>query len=223
MRFIKSYALRQQLHVPDQKMVTIPIGINNHLIQSSAPKSSEIDLIFFGRLLTHKNVDRLLHVVARVSRVRPDVRCLIIGNGPERRKLEELSSRLGLANNVGFKDFLPTQEEVYSYLRRSKIFVSLSTREGFGLAPLEAMAAGLPVVIVDHPDNAVTEFVTDRIEGFVCPLDEAVVAERIVGLLTRPGDLEAMSRAAMAKAKTYDIETTAVAVLHCFQALVPVS
>lgn len=211
--------LKTMLRVAPKKIFTLPIGINNKLIQSAGPRTYEIDLIYFGRLLSHKNVDRILKVVVLLTSKHPALRCLIIGNGPERSRLEQLAVQLGISKNIVFKDFLPSQEEVYSLLRQSKVFVSLSTREGFGLAPLEAMAAGLPVIIVDHHDNAVKEFVDDGIEGFVCPLDDQVLADKIELILNDDDTFIRLSSQARNRAQTFDVEQTVDKAIKYYQAL----
>jgi glycosyltransferase involved in cell wall biosynthesis len=67
-------------------------------------------------------------------------------------------------------------------MKASSVFVLPSSREGFGIAALEAMACGLPVVTLDHPRNAVREFITDQ-TGFSCTADGADIADKILPAL----------------------------------------
>jgi glycosyltransferase involved in cell wall biosynthesis len=53
-------------------------------------------------------------------------------------------------------------------MKSSKVFAFPSTREGFGIAALEALACGLPVVTIDHPANAICDLITEK-TGFICP------------------------------------------------------
>jgi glycosyltransferase involved in cell wall biosynthesis len=61
-------------------------------------------------------------------------------------------------------------------LKSSKVFVLPSTREGFGISALEALACGIPVVTVDHPANAIRDLITEN-NGFLCPLSAEDLAK----------------------------------------------
>ncbi len=65
-------------------------------------------------------------------------------------------------------------------MKASKVFVLPSTREGFGIAALEAMACGLPVVTVDHPGNAAGDLVVEGVNGFSCGLSAGELGEGIL-------------------------------------------
>ena len=136
-------------------------------------------MIFAGRLLPNKNVALLLESLPILIRDHPELGCLIVGEGPERADLEGLASRLGISASVTFLDFLPSHDDVIALMKQSKVFVLPSVREGFGLVVLEANACGLPVVTVDHPDNASRHLVEDGRNGFVVALDAAAVAAAI--------------------------------------------
>ncbi len=68
-------------------------------------------------------------------------------------------------------------------MKASKVFVLPSTREGFGITALEALACGLPVVTVDHPANAIREFITEK-NGFLSSLSAEDLADKIRQALT---------------------------------------
>jgi L-malate glycosyltransferase len=74
-------------------------------------------------------------------------------------------------------------------MKSSRVFVLPSTREGFGISALEALATGLPIVTVDHPKNASRAFVGDGC-GALAALDAHDVAEKIQEVLERKEPLE---------------------------------
>jgi glycosyltransferase involved in cell wall biosynthesis len=156
----------------------IPNGIDFGEIEKIRASEEESDVIFAGRLIEEKNVDILIKAVELVKKEIPDVKCRIIGDGPEKRKLEKLATDLGLGGNIKFTVFLENHDEVISYMKSSKVFVLPSTREGFGIVALEANACGLPVVTVNHKRNAVCDFITDE-NGFICELSGGNIAEKI--------------------------------------------
>jgi glycosyltransferase involved in cell wall biosynthesis len=191
-------------HVPAGRIDTIPCGIDWAAMQAVPPAGGPWDLIFVGRLIREKNVDLLLRVVALLRHTHPAVRCAIIGNGPERERLEALRAEWGLQANVQLLGRLETAEEVYGALKRSRLMVSLSRREGFNIAALEANACGLPVVTLDHPHNATTDWIVDGHNGLVCALPESAIAARIAALLEDEPARAAMAERARENARRFD-------------------
>lgn len=156
----------------------IPNGIDISRIRSIPPAGAPSDIIFAGRLIREKNVDLLIRAVGRLLPENPGIRCIIIGDGPEKERLMGLAGDLGVDGSVLFTGFLKGDEEVIGHLKSSKVFVFPSTREGFGIAALEAMACGLPVVTPDHPRNAARSFVTAE-TGYRSSLTDESLAEGI--------------------------------------------
>ena len=144
----------------------VPNGVDVEFIQAIPPDELESDVIFVGRLIPEKGVDLLLRALAEVKREIPDVRAVIIGDGPERKRLEHMARNLGLEKNVLFTGFLP-YKRVIALMKASKVFVLPSRREGFGMVALEAMACGLPVVTLNAPMNAARFLVENEKNGFV--------------------------------------------------------
>jgi glycosyltransferase involved in cell wall biosynthesis len=138
----------------------LPNGIDREAIAAASPAAGSWDLLYAGRLIPEKRVDLLVESVPGLVADHPSLRVLVIGEGPERAALEERASSLGVRDHVTFLGFLPGPAEVIGYMKSSRVFVSPSVREGFGMAALEAMACGIPVVTVEHPRNAVMERVT---------------------------------------------------------------
>jgi glycosyltransferase involved in cell wall biosynthesis len=136
---------------------TIPIGIDSGAINAAPPAPEKWDLLSAGRLIPEKRVDLLIDALPDLLTEFPSLRVLILGDGPERSGLERLASRRGVLDHVTFAGFVPDPVSVIGFMKSARVFVSPSIREGFGMAALEAMACGIPVVTVDHPRNAVKE------------------------------------------------------------------
>jgi len=158
----------------------VPNGIDLSRIAAVAPAAEEWDVIFTGRLIREKNIDLLLRALVTVREEVPDLRALVVGDGPERPVLEALARDLGLDGAVTFTGFLPDYESVIAAMKASKVFVLPSTREGFGIAALEAMACGVPVVTTDHPGNAARDLIVPGVNGFCSGLSAGELGEGIL-------------------------------------------
>ena len=163
-----------------KEIKVIPNGVDSKEIREIAPSSQNSDIIFAGRLIREKNVNLLMKAISAIKKEKPDISCIIIGAGPERASVEESIQKLGLEQNVCLKGFLEDHNHVFSYMKSSKAFVLPSTREGFGIAVLEANACGLPVITVRHPQNAACDLIIEGETGFTCNFSEQDIAEKVL-------------------------------------------
>lgn len=158
----------------------------------------------------------LIKAVGLVKNEIPEVRCVIIGAGPAQKELELLAADLGLEANIEFTGFLDEYESVITRMKSSKVFVSPSTREGFGIAALEANACGLPVVTVNHAMNAVCDLIKGD-NGFLCELSEADIAVKILASFDRR---VAMETSCIESAKGYDWDIIVDAIENYYETVI---
>jgi L-malate glycosyltransferase len=129
-------------------------------------------------------------VLARVVRDR-DAVLVMVGDGPERAECEARARRAGLRDRVRF---LGAHADVERLLPVADLFLLPSEYESFGLAVLESMACGTPPVAFRA--GGIPEVVTDGEDGLlVAPLDDAALAEAVVGLLADPARRREMALA----------------------------
>ncbi len=178
----------------------VPNGIDWQGIEKIKASEKGSDLVYVGRLVGHKNVDLLIRALGIVRRQVPDVRVIVIGDGPEMERLAALVSELGLKKNVEFTGFLENYDDALALMKSSQVFVSPSTREGFGMAALEANACGLPVVTVNHRMNAVCDLVTAE-TGIACEPSEVALAEAMIRALQ---ECDGMREKCREQASRYD-------------------
>lgn len=153
---------------PRDKIEVVPNGIDIQQIQAaSLPEQSYrpdnnpgFNILFAGRLIADKRVDRLLEAFDQVADSH-DVTLGVIGDGPEATRLRKKAANLTHTSQVTFLGFLDQYEDVLGYMRAADIFASPSTREGFGITYAEAMAAGCTVIGAKHPESAASEVVQD--------------------------------------------------------------
>lgn len=164
------------------KIVTIPNGIDFEKIDGAEATEEGSDIIFVGRLIPHKNVDKLIEALVIVRQRLPDVTLTIIGEGPEEAALRKLTEDLNLERNIRFSGFVE-ENKLFSYMKSSKMLALPSSREGFGMVVLEAKACGLPVLTVDEPRNAARHLVKDGKGDKITEVNPTSIAKGISELL----------------------------------------
>ncbi len=165
---------------------TIPLGVDIDAIYNAPEHTLKSDVMYAGRLLPNKNVSVLILAIAELAVSKPDISCLIVGDGPERDQLEQLVIRHKLQSNVTFFNFFENPTELYSLMKASKVFVQPSTREGFGLVVIEANACGIPVVTTNHAQNAAKDLIYPGLNGLLASATPDDLAKQISAVLATP-------------------------------------
>jgi L-malate glycosyltransferase len=161
-----------------KKVIVLPNGVDLSRINAIQPYDEPSDIIFAGRLIREKHVDLLVRAMKILVQEHAHYQLLIIGEGPEQETIARLVCDLSLESQVRIMGFRENYDEVIARMKSSKVCVLPSTREGFGITALEALACGLPVVTVDHPANAIRDLIADR-NGFLCNLSAQDLADAI--------------------------------------------
>src|SRR5262249_5362249 len=165
----------------------IPNGVDTTFF-APAPdqKHWPLVLLFAGRLHWQKNVSALLRILEVIrSRFSLPAIARIVGDGPERMRLQALAEQMRVDQAITFEGWL-SRTEIASAYRQAFLLVNLSRYEGMSNVVLEALASGLPVVGSNIPGNA--ELIADQATGFLFNPDEdpAKIAGQIVDLFRDP-------------------------------------
>ena len=149
-----SYGVKNKIYV-------VPTGINlekfkkdipdaetNSLLKSFNIKKDSFKLIFLGRISKEKNIETLINIMPKIVSENNNIQLIIVGDGPDRLELEERVRYLDLQDNVIFTNRIPN-DKVPIYYKAADLFISPSKTETQGLTILEAMAAGVPVLVYD--------------------------------------------------------------------------
>ena len=172
----------------------------NHFKQAIAPNGERI-LIHVSNFRPVKRVDDVIYIFKIVSDAIPS-KLLLIGDGPERSRCEDLSRRLGLSQNIRF---LGKQDAVEELLAVADLFLLPSASESFGLAALEAMACQVPVISSDV--GGIPEVNLDGQTGYLSGVGMVdKMAEDALRILQDDEVLERFRAAALAQAAQFDIE-----------------
>ncbi len=149
-------------------------------------------LIQVGNLVKSKRVDVTIRAFSLLRRQYPLMRLTVVGDGPEREKLESLCASLGVEEWVHFTGKLHNQA-VFQHLCRAGFFIMASKPEGFGIAYLEAMNA--QCVTVGTEGQGIADLIRHGVNGFLVPADDPEAIARIVDeCLAHPGYTEQIAR-----------------------------
>jgi glycosyltransferase involved in cell wall biosynthesis len=167
--FYKNYGI-QPAHI-------IPVGIDTTLF-GSGDAERNIDIIGAGNLIPLKQYDVFLDVIAGLKISLPTIKAVLCGDGPEREKLKEKATSMGLKNNVSFAGRLP-HSEVLALMQQSKAFLHTSNYEGFGAVCLEALYAGNQVVSFVKPmDDQIANWHTASDKDHMIALLEPILSAK---------------------------------------------
>jgi glycosyltransferase involved in cell wall biosynthesis len=181
-------AQRLRMSLGDRASISVvPNGIDLAEVANAHPDPAPVDVAVVGRLMAHKRVDMLLEALALLHAEGMTVTCRVIGDGPQRFALHEKANELGIAAAVEFRHDVSEQKEVYGLLKAARACVFPSAREGFGIAVLEALACGVPVVTKSAPDNMARHLVRASARGTVCEPSAMPLAEAVKEVLAGPG------------------------------------
>lgn len=205
-----------------EEVRVIPNGIPAGRIRAAAEAGAAEPgppLVYAGRLLREKRIDLLLEAVSRLIPTYPGPLLAVIGDGPDRERLSGLAGQLGLGRAVTFHGHLRSNDEVWRRMGASRIAVQPSSREGFGLFPLEAMAAGLPVVYCESSESALGELVHPGVHGVCTPPEPDALAAALRALLDDPAEVRRLGENARAHAQRYDWASVAAEMETAFLSL----
>lgn len=155
-------------------------------------------LVVVARLAKVKAIDILIKAIAELS---PDcldqIQCVIVGDGPSKQKLSELTDQLGLQNFIYFAGY----RNPVDYYALGDVFVSPSYKEGFSIAIVEAMLSGL--AILRTPTSGCYDQVIENQNGFIFPFDDyKMLAEKIELLAGDTAKLRDMQKNSYALARS---------------------
>ncbi|MDX1395608.1 MAG: glycosyltransferase family 4 protein [Gemmatimonadota bacterium] len=171
---------------------------------------------FAGRLVPEKGAATLLDAIATLSARLDHVRLMIIGDGPERPKLERRATRPDLRGRVEFTGWLERREVERRLSGSSVQVVPSEWSEPFGIVAAEALARGTPVVASDV--GALPEIIEDGVSGLLAPPGDAeALASRIGRILDDTALRGRLAEAGLARAERFTIGRFADAMLAAYE------
>ncbi|MDO8468253.1 MAG: glycosyltransferase [Candidatus Peribacter sp.] len=135
------------------------------------------DISFCGRLVPNKQLYELITAIADI----PEVRLLVIGDGPDRKRCEALAKKLGMGERITFLGWLPTAEDVVGAVLTARVFVMNSLSEGGPRSALEAMGMGMPVIVT--PVGIMPEVIEEGVNGMFTDGSKGDMRRKIMRLV----------------------------------------
>jgi glycosyltransferase involved in cell wall biosynthesis len=149
----------------------IHCGVDPHQFQYIEVRRQARKFLYAGRLAAEKGLPVLFESLKLLAQQGHDYELTLIGDGDERKSLEELARRMGIADRLVFAGFA-SQDGVRAHLLRSDIFILPSFAEGVPVSLMEAMACGVPV-IATHV-GGIAELIESGETGLLVPASDAV-------------------------------------------------
>jgi len=161
---------------------------------------------FMGRLSYEKSIDQVVRAFVKMLEKIPDLKLMLIGDGPERKKLEKLVCDLNIKDKVIFTGFLYKQDLARA-LKANDVFLSACKNEVMPLAALEAMAVKLPLVTVKEKGLSELAILEDGKNGYFCKTDNPQdMAEKALKILSNSRLAAKFSKESRLKAEEYSHE-----------------
>jgi len=191
---------------PD-RIDVVECGLDHDLYrQISVPRDPKL-VLYLGRLRKYKCVHLLIRAMTRVRDSVPDVRLVVVGDGPYKPQLESLARGLGLGRVVEFRGHVSPEEKV-RLVSQATVVANPSPKEGWGLTVVEANACGVPVVASRSP--GLVDSVRDGETGFLVEHGNVEqLAQRMVEILVNDELRERLSRGAVRWANRFSWEVCA--------------
>ena len=171
-------------------------------------------LLYVGRIAKEKNVNLLFEAAALALGKDPSLRFWLVGDGPYREECSMLSRNLGIGDKVKFVGFVP-RDQVDQYYSAADLFIFSSMTETQGLVVNEAMAHGLPAVVVQG--GGAGSFVQDGINGFLVRNDAQLFAKMILKILGDDVLYAHLSQHARTSSRSYSVKDMADDILKVYR------
>ncbi|MBY0493885.1 MAG: glycosyltransferase [Cyanobacteria bacterium] len=223
-----AFSQRQLPALAASRHVVISNGVNRERFRPTSPdpflrrfslSSTRQHLMYLGRLHREKNVETLIRAMAILRQHHPQTHLVIVGFGYEQPALERLAHAWDLTAHVTFCGFVPDEHLAAAY-SACDLFVLPSLAELEGMAVLEAMACGKPILIADSKDSAATDFVDGNGLLFRAR-DPAHLAAQAGYLLSDPERLRSMADRSLEKSRSFEIHESAAAIESLYYSLLP--
>lgn len=191
--FTKKELINAGYHREQICVVYPPVELSNVTNPTNSTNSTNSTnfILFVGRLVLIKGID---HLIKAIKLLKVKLPLIIVGDGPERDRLEKLTLSIGVSHLVKFVGKVNTHELIRYYKTCSLIGIPSLWPEAFGLSGVEAMAYGKPVVA--YNTGGINEWLIDGVTGYlVSPGDIKELADKINLVLSDPDSAKSMGRA----------------------------
>lgn len=174
-----------------KKHIHIILPTIENINQRTDPLNS-LQFVYVGRLVFYKNLEVVIKAINIAKRKEPKIKLVIVGDGPHKQSLKNLTKKLDVESNVEFKGYVSSDEKT-KLIASSSALVFPSLCEGFGLVILEAFAQNKPVLVANQ--RPLSDIISHEKTGYVLdPYDENVWSEYILKITKNPEKSSVMGK-----------------------------
>lgn len=148
-----SHTVKNSIQTQNKTLKVIYCGVDTNLTQKIRVKKFRFHISCVARLVPYKRINDLIDAIYLLKSEISGLHCTIIGSGEEYGNLSKQVSILDLKKQISLVGFMPSQADVYKVIKSSQVFCLPSIVEGFGIAAVEALTLGVPVVLADTTVN----------------------------------------------------------------------
>jgi glycosyltransferase involved in cell wall biosynthesis len=175
------------LGIPERRISVFAPVIDDRAIARIKPTRQRREIIFVGRMIKEKRIDKWLDVLKRTAKM-TKVRGLLIGDGPDRKRIEARIRRMGLGRRVEVLGFQKDNRTVFKRIKEAGLLLHMSEREGLSLIALESIALGTPVLLPSYTP------IPKDVKDMCIVVDEERLPEVAKSILDGPKDDYIMNR-----------------------------
>jgi glycosyltransferase involved in cell wall biosynthesis len=205
--------------VKEEKIRVVYGGVEyDKLRNMKVKKFQKPTICCIARLVSYKRISDLITAVSYIREKISDIQCNVIGEGPERGKLENQIQEMGLNKSLKLLGSFP-HDKAMEYLKKSQIFCLPSVVEGFGIVTIESLAAGVPYVNADIPPTK--EITNTGKGGFLFQKENPRdLSDKAIALLTNKKLYLEKQKETENLAKKYDWSIIAEQTKNCYREVV---
>lgn len=197
--FFKERGINSQFEI-------VPGGFDATIFMPNQEIEKKYDLIFIGRLSEIKRADRLLKAIKLAKEKLPNLNAVIVGDGPSKKELQRLAKKLHIDADIHFVGW---QNNVHTWLQKSRCFVLTSDSEGLSQALIQAMMCGLPAITSDVGDLG--DLLQNNENGYlVTELSTEEFSNKFVRLLINDEQYKKFSDHALQNTRKFSVENVEV-------------
>lgn len=202
-----------------EKVHYVPYGLNHQRYRQTGTAKSSVPLIgALGRLKKYKSFDHLLEAFPLVKKEIPEAKLVIVGDGDDKPRLQNITRQLLLEDAVTFTGFVSEEEKV-SWLNKMHVAVNTSAKEGWGLTAIEANACG--TTTVSSNVQGLRDAVLDGETGLLYEYGNRIMlAEKILLLLRNEPLRSRLAHNALLRSKEFDWQIGAEKTMEVIERIV---
>lgn len=187
-------------------------GVDIKKFNNNKTKKEANQILIVSRLYKEKNIDIGIKALKLLN---DSYTMKIVGSGPYKKELENLSKKLGLTERIKFLDFVD-DENLVSLYKEALCVIFMPFKEPFGMVALESLAAGTPVIGLKN-GGGYTELIEDNINGFLVENNPYQIAQKISSIRNNDTEYKLMIKNCKSTANEYTWDNTADKLMKIFE------